>query len=72
VRKEREDRESFPNVRFSQILSLCGRGRNLIRPHELTISERDCWVHSLHPLINESLTGTDTWSLEHVVYSLTS
>jgi hypothetical protein len=69
VRKEREDKEVFPNVRVSQILSLCGRGRNLVRPHELTISERDCWVHSLPSLISESLTGVGTWSIEQVVDS---
>jgi len=67
----REDKEVFLNVRISQNLSPCGRGRNLIRPHELTMSERNCWVH-LPSLISESLTGVGTWSLEHVVYSLRS
>ena len=65
----REDKEVFLNVRISQNLSPCGRGRNLVRPHQLTISERDCWVHSLPSLISESLTGVGTWSIEHVVDS---
>jgi hypothetical protein len=54
---------------FPRFYLFGGHGRNLIRPHELTISERDCWVHSLRSLISESLTGVGTWSIEHVVYS---